>query len=191
MVTLSSIATKKGDKGKTSLLSGERVLKSDPQVEAYGVIDELNSWLGLIRVKCPYQDIIDVICQVQKDLFILSAELASRQKKYKKRITQQNLDYIDQKLDYYQANFNFHGFTIPGQSELGSYLDISRTICRRAERRMASAETIEEVEFSELVHSYVNRLSDLIYILSRTSDQRNLINLVTEKVCKILESEGY
>lgn len=188
---MSSIATKRGDKGKTSLLSGERVLKSDPQVEAYGVVDELNSWLGLIRVKCPYQDIKDVICHVQKNLFILSAELASRQKKYKKRITQEDLEYIDKKLDHYQANFDFHSFTIPGQSELGSYLDICRTICRRAERRMAAAELIEGVEFSDLVHSYVNRLSDLIYILSRTSDQRYLIDLVTEKVCNILESEEY
>jgi len=186
---MSSIATKRGDKGKTSLLSGERVLKSDPQVESYGVIDELNSWLGLIRVKSPYKDIKDIICQVQKDLFILSAELASRQKKYKKRITQENLDYIEKKLDFYHSNFEFHGFTIPGQSELGSYLDISRTICRRAERRMAAAELIEGVEFSDLVHSYVNRLSDLIYILSRTADNRYLIDLITEKVCIILESE--
>ena len=188
---MSSIATKRGDKGKTSLLSGERVLKSDPQVEAYGVVDELNSWLGLIRIKCPYEDMKSVICHIQKDLFILSAELASRQKEYKKKITEEDVDYIDQNLECYQYDFDLHGFTIPGQSELGSYLDISRTICRRAERRMASAELVEGVQYSECVHSYVNRLSDLLYMLSRTADRRNLIEVVTEKVCNILESEEF
>jgi len=187
---MASISTKRGDKGKTSLLSGERVLKADPQVEAYGTVDELNSWLGLIRIKSPYEDINDVICRIQKDLFILSAELASRQKDWKEKITQEDLDYVDQKLDYYQADFDLHGFTIPGQSELGAFMDIARTICRRAERRMAAAELEGDVQFSDIVHSYVNRLSDLIYMLSRTADRRNLIELITEKVCNILESEG-
>ena len=186
---MSSIATKRGDKGKTSLLSGERVSKADPQVEAYGVIDELNSWLGLARVKSDYSDIKEIIYKIQKDLFILAGELASRQKEAKDKIEQSHLEYLESNLECYQAEFNFKGFTVPGQSELGSYLDISRTICRRAERRIAAAEEENNITFSKLVHKYVNRLSDLIYILSRTADKRELVSAVTKEVLKAIESE--
>ncbi|RCW45660.1 MULTISPECIES: cob(I)yrinic acid a,c-diamide adenosyltransferase [unclassified Halanaerobium] len=184
-----SIATKRGDRGNTSLLSGERITKSDPQVEAYGVIDELNSWLGLARVKCEDADIKQIIFKVQKDLFIVAAELASLGREPKDKLKQEHLAFLEAELDSYQSDFNLSGFIVPGESEVGSLLDICRTICRRAERRTIAAEEEKDIEFSEILHSYINRLSDLIYILSRTADRRYLIDLITEKVCQVLNNE--
>lgn len=184
-----SIATKRGDRGKTSLLSGERTAKSDPQVEAYGVIDELNSWLGLARVKCEDADIKQIIYKIQKDLFIVAAELASLSREPKDRLKQEHLAFLETELDSYQSDFRLTGFIVPGETEVGSLLDICRTICRRAERKIVAAEEEKDIEFPEILHSYINRLSDLIYILSRTADRRYLINLITQKVYKALNDE--
>ncbi|SRR6056297_4333270 len=184
-----SIATKRGDRGSTSLLSGERTAKSDPQVEAYGVIDELNSWLGLARVKCEDADIKKIIFKIQKDLFIAAAELASLGREPKDKLKQEHLAFLETELDSYQSDFHLKGFIVPGESEVGSLLDICRTICRRAERRIIAAEEEKDIEFSEILHSYINRLSDLIYILSRTADRRYLIDLITQKVFQVLSSE--
>jgi len=184
-----SIATKRGDKGNTSLLSGERIKKSDPQVEAYGAVDELNSFLGLIRSKIKYSDFKKIIYQIQKNLFTASAELASLSKKPKEQITKAQLDYIDDKLNLYQNKFDLSGFTIPGESEIGSLFDISRTICRKVERRMIAAEN-EDLIYSKTLKSYINRLSDLLYIMGRVSDNRELVEQITEKVLKVLAAKG-
>ncbi|PUU87153.1 cob(I)alamin adenosyltransferase [Halanaerobium congolense] len=184
-----SIATKRGDKGNTSLLSGERIKKSDPQVEAYGAVDELNSYLGLIRSKSKYSDLNAVIYKIQKDLFIAAAELASLSKKPKEQISDNHLNYIEEKLDLYQEKFDFKGFTVPGESEIGSLFDISRTICRKVERRMVAAEG-EDLFYSNTLKSYINRLSDLLYIMARVSDDRNLVEQITEKVLKVLALKG-
>ena len=184
-----SIATKRGDKGNTSLLSGERIKKSDPQVEAYGAVDELNSYLGLIRSKIKYSDFKKIIYQVQKDLFTVAAELASLSKKPKEQIRESQLNYIEEKLDLYQAKFDFNGFTVPGESEIGSLFDISRTICRKVERRMVAAEG-KDLLYSNTLKSYINRLSDLLYIMARVSDNRNLIEQITERVLKVLAPKG-
>ncbi|MGM0603639.1 MAG: cob(I)yrinic acid a,c-diamide adenosyltransferase [Bacillota bacterium] len=184
-----SIATKRGDKGNTSLLSGERIKKSDPQVEAYGAVDELNSYLGLIRSKIKYSDLKKIIYQVQKDLFTVAAELASLSKKPKEQITESQLNYIDDKLNLYQNKFDLRAFTIPGESEIGSLFDISRTICRKVERRMIAAEN-DELIYSDTLKSYINRLSDLLYIMGRVSDNRELIEKVTERVLRVLAVKG-
>lgn len=183
-----SIATKKGDAGKTSLLSGERIKKSDPQVEAYGVVDELNSWLGLIRFKAKENDFQELIYTVQEDLFIAAAQLASRTEKDKYKISQSQLKYVEDKLDNYQRDYHFKAFIIPGNSELGSLLDISRTICRKAERRMIAAED-DDLTYDPDLKSYLNRLSDLLFILARTADQRYYVDLITEKVLAKLQEE--
>lgn len=183
-----SIATKKGDKGKTSLLSGERIKKSDPQVEAYGVVDELNSWLGLIRFKTEYDDFKEIIYTIQQDLFTAAAQLASRKTKDEHKISHAQLEFVEAKLDFYQADYNFRAFIVPGESELGSLLDISRTICRKAERRMTAAENAEVI-YDDQLKSYINRLSDLLFIMARTADERYLIDLITQKVLAELQGE--
>lgn len=184
-----SIATKRGDKGNTSLLSGERIKKSDPQVEAYGAVDELNSYLGLIRSKIKYSDFEEIIYKIQKDLFVAAAELASLSKKPKEKITETQLTYIEDKLNSYQNKFSLKGFTIPGDSEMGSLFDVSRTICRKVERRMIAAES-EDLIYSKTLKSYINRLSDLLYIMGRVSDNRELVEQITEKVLKVLAVKG-
>jgi cob(I)alamin adenosyltransferase len=184
-----SIATKRGDKGNTSLLSGERIKKSDPQVEAYGAVDELNSYLGLIRSKIEYSDLKNIIYNIQKDLFTAAAEMASLSKKPKEQISSVQLTYIEDKLNLYQSKFSFKRFIVPGESEIGSLFDISRTICRKVERRMIAAEG-EDLNYSKTLKSYINRLSDLLYIMARVSDNRELVGQITEKVLKVLKTMG-
>jgi cob(I)alamin adenosyltransferase len=178
-----SIVTKTGDKGETSLMYGHRVSKGDPRVDAYGCIDELTAALGLARSVSTDKFISDEILAVQKDLIVVMGELAtaaSDQERYAKdgfqlttsavvdRITGIIVDLEKDKSLYPKD------WVIPGGTRVSAALDFARTTCRRAERHIA-AFRLNELDFNVEILRYLNRLSDLCWILARYAekDSRN------------------
>jgi cob(I)alamin adenosyltransferase len=178
-----SIVTKTGDKGETSLMYGHRVSKSDPRVDAYGCIDELTAALGLVRSISTDKFISGEILAVQKDLIVVMGELAtaaSDQERYAKdgfqlttsavvdRITGIIVDLEKDKSLYPKD------WVIPGGTRVSAALDFARTTCRRAERHIA-AFRLNELDFNVEILRYLNRLSDLCWILARYAekDSRN------------------
>lgn len=184
-----SIHTKRGDKGSTDLFSGERLKKSDIQVEAYGVIDEANSWLGLARVKNKYSDLDSLILSIQHKLFVVGAQLASLSKKPTEIIRQKDVGFLEEKIGEFEKEVSIKGFIIPGDSELGSLLNIVRTIIRRAERKIILTQEIKNIHFDTELLKYINRVSDLLFMMSRVADKRFIIKSVTHKVRSILQNE--
>lgn len=159
------VYTKTGDKGTTSLLTGERVDKDSLRVEAYGTVDEVNSALGLARAFCKKAEVIEIILKLQKILPMIMAQLASKggNANY---ITNQHIEIMEQMIDSFEEKLPpLKEFLIPGETPGSAALDIARTITRRAERvvlRLAKVETINESVIITL-----NRLSDLCFVLMR------------------------
>jgi len=167
------IVTKKGDKGKTSLYQGKPVSKDHIRMEACGTIDELSSYLGLAKSMIKSKNIINIIESIQKDLFILATELvteAKALKKLKRRIDSSFIDYLDKAiLDLEEKKgLKIRCFQLPGASSVSSVLDISRTITRRAERRVATLGR-KKLLSNKYILVYLNRLSDLLFLLARLS----------------------
>lgn len=163
-----SISTKGGDRGKTSLWSGERVAKNSSRVEAYGTIDELNSHLGEAKHYVKVERVGEIIEEIQHDLFRVGGSLATVGD-FKKPIEKHHVDYITNLVYELEGEFEFKGFVVPGMTIQSAKLDIARTIARRAERRILTL--ADEVNISEDVKKYVNRLSDLIYLLARVEEK--------------------
>ncbi|MGO1712020.1 MAG: cob(I)yrinic acid a,c-diamide adenosyltransferase [Senegalia sp. (in: firmicutes)] len=161
------VYTKTGDKGKTSLYDSKRVFKDSIRVESYGTIDELNSYLGLTKNFIEDEDIYNLIHEIQRKLFDVAAELATEDKsKLKFEMTEDEVVFLENKIDEYldQVETPDH-FIIPGAGKAAGFLHISRTICRRAERRIITL--AREADVNKHLLKYVNRLSDLLYSLSR------------------------
>lgn len=159
-----NIYTKTGDKGTTSLYDGYRISKDDIRVESYGTIDELNSYLGLSKHYIEDINIKQILINIQNKLFTLAATLATKDdKKVKYRIREEDINYLEKVVDRYMDEFT--GFIVPGTTKASAYLHVSRTICRRAERRIVTLGKHEEVD--PLIVKYINRLSDTIYALAR------------------------
>ncbi|MCL5432648.1 MAG: cob(I)yrinic acid a,c-diamide adenosyltransferase [Patescibacteria group bacterium] len=161
------IYTKKGDKGKTSLFGGKCVQKSNPRVEAYGTIDELNSVIGVAIAQAQNSKVKSNLAAVQNDLFIISAELANtkykaKDKKYLGKRTGDLEKEIDKMVDELPE---LHNFIIPGGGEAGSFIHFCRAICRRAERRVVGLSKKEKINNEIIV--YLNRLSDFLFISAR------------------------
>lgn len=167
---LQSVSTKTGDAGQTSLANGERIDKDQPIVEVIGAVDELNSWLGLIAAKFGQQfgDYRQDLYLIQDDLFYLGAELALSPRA---KLSARSLRRLEKKANDLQLNMaeDWHQkFLLPGGTELGGYLDLARSVCRRAERRWVtySKQTDQDNPSpSPLVLQYLNRLSDYLYLL--------------------------
>jgi len=160
-----SISTGGGDKGETSLWSGERVSKDDLRVEAYGTIDELNSHIGEARHYCKSEDTRELLLKVQKDLFRVAGQLASKGKLFTEPVAETDVQWLTEKVHHYEKIIKLKGFVIPGTTIQSAKLDICRTVTRRAERRIVSLSKVEEVS-GELL-KYINRLSDFLFILAR------------------------
>ena len=172
MVKLNKIYTKTGDKGTTSLVSGKRVAKDHYRVRAYGTVDELNSILGIVRVKASAK-IKKIISDIQNDLFDLGADLATpEQKKYKftpLRITEKQVNRIEKSIDQYNKKLDaLNSFILPGGSESASFLHNARTVARRAETQTVALSKKEKINKEAL--RYINRLSDLLFVLSRVEN---------------------
>ena len=172
MVKLNKIYTKTGDKGSTSLASGKRVSKDHYRIKAYGTVDELNSILGIVRIKASSK-IKKIISDIQNDLFDLGADLATpEQKKYKftpLRITKNQVNRIEKSIDQYNKKLGtLNSFILPGGSESASFLHNARTVARRAETQTVALSKKEKINKEAL--RYINRLSDLLFVLSRVEN---------------------
>jgi cob(I)alamin adenosyltransferase len=161
------VYTRTGDKGKTSLYDTTNVYKDDIRVEAYGTIDELNSALGIAKHYIDDEKIQDLIHGIQRKLFDVGAELATEDTSILiTEIEASDVEFLENTIDYYLQFFDTPDyFIIPGDNLASAYLHLARTVCRRAERHIVTLIHTEEI--NEQVLIYVNRLSDLIYTLSR------------------------
>ncbi len=168
------IYTRTGDNGETSLFDGTRVSKADARVDAYGEVDELNAWLGLARAARVDPDIDEALAQIQHDLFALGARLADPAAKIAKRVTKtvitdEDVARLEALIDRLQTELTpLTHFILAGGTPAGATLHVARAVCRRAERRMIALEPAPE---SVLVR-YVNRLSDLLFVLGRVVNDR-------------------
>ena len=163
---ISKVYTKFGDKGETMLVGGETISKNSDRVIAYGDIDELNSSLGVASSGNISADVKKIINMVQNDLFIIGADLASTKQTKVPRIKKTKINKLEKTIDKYNAEVGpLKEFILPSGSLVGSHLHLARTICRRAERHIVSLGEIEWVNPNVLI--YINRLSDLLFVLAR------------------------
>ncbi|MDQ6765476.1 MAG: cob(I)yrinic acid a,c-diamide adenosyltransferase [Verrucomicrobiota bacterium] len=173
-----SIATKTGDAGQTSLMYGRRVPKSDGRVDTYGCVDELNAALGVARVTTGDSFIAEQLLEVQKELIIVMGELATAPEdavRYRKDGFQSTsaamVDRLTGAIDELEKNklLHFKGWAIPGSTPDSATLDVARTVCRRAERRVALLSEHERNLNAQILR-YLNRLSDLCWLLARYAE---------------------
>lgn len=167
-----TVYTGRGDNGDTDLRGGERVSKTDPRIEAYGTVDELNALLGRIR-PVSMDDINDTIETIQNQLFILQAQLADPENhENTPEITEAHVAFLEERIDEAEIELpKQNSFLLPGGTDVGSALHHACTVCRRAERRSVALDELS-VPLSPLVVTYLNRLSDLLYTLSRLANYR-------------------
>jgi cob(I)alamin adenosyltransferase len=174
-----SIATKTGDGGETSLMYGRRVPKTDSRVDAYGCVDELNAALGLVRAGTGSSLVADQILSIQKELVTLMGELATAPEdfaRYEKDgfslTTAAMVDRLTAAIDDLEKDKTLYrkGWVMPGNTPLAASLDMARTVCRRAERRVAALGVTENSN-PEILR-YLNRLSDLCWLLARLAEKK-------------------
>jgi len=168
---ISKVYTKTGDKGQTSLVGGARVSKASPRVEAYGDVDELNSLIGLARSEVRDDEIDGVLSLIQNDLFTLGADLASPAEIEVPRIDEGLIARLEELADRFLEQLEpLKEFILPGGSAAGATLHLARAVARRAERRAVALSEIEDVNTKAII--YLNRLSDLLFILARVVNNR-------------------
>lgn len=158
-----AIYTKTGDKGQTSLASGERTAKTDIRIEAYGTVDELNSWIGMLRAGLKplnlSSDADEQLAWIQNKLFNLGAALSEASGEW---IKDADVTQLEQWIDAMQAVVpKMHAFVLPMGNEAVTRSHVCRTVCRRAERRMIEANA------QPVYLQFVNRLSDYLFVLAR------------------------
>ena len=169
-----SIVTKRGDQGMTALMYNRQISKCHPRVEAYGAVDELNAALGLARAAAEHDLLRERLASLQKDLVLLMGELATAMEdlpRYVKDghslvtpVLTATLEKWIKELE--AANVPAKGWATPGANTASASLDLARTICRRAERRVCALQEATQLDNPEIV-IYLNRLSDLLWLLAR------------------------
>ena len=176
-IRITRVYTRTGDKGDTALVGGHRVPKDSPRIEAYGVIDELNSILGLARAfnaenlkrGKKYRWLDEILRRLQNELFDLGSELATPEDAVYDgmfRVGENEVTALERLMDECQKSLApLKSFVLPGGGRVGGFLHQARTVCRRAERRILALSRAESI--SEWPLKYVNRLSDLLFVLSR------------------------
>jgi cob(I)alamin adenosyltransferase len=171
-VRLTRIYTRAGDAGETSLGEGSRVSKTDPRIEAYGTVDELNSVIGLALAGDLPAEFRPWLEQVQNDLFDLGADLSvplEDQRRERLRVTPGQVERLEKLCDLVNEELEpLKSFVLPGGTEAAARLHVARAVCRRAERRSAALAGQHEVNPAAL--AYLNRLSDLLFILARAAN---------------------
>lgn len=179
MVTLNRIYTRTGDDGRTALATGERRLKDDLRIEAYGTVDETNATIGLVRLHTGATDatLDAVLSRIQNDLFDLGADLATppgdgEPKREALRILDSQVDRLEGEIDAMNASLSpLKSFVLPGGSPAAAGLHLARTVCRRAERLVVSLRQAESGRVSDAAVKYLNRLSDLLFVASRHANE--------------------
>ena len=168
-----AIYTKTGDAGDTSLFGGQRVPKDALRIEAYGTVDELNSMLGVALAEGPDAETRAALLEIQSQLFTLGADLATPRsvtRKAIRRIEARDSAWLEREIDRIDARLKpLHSFVLPGGSPLAARLHLARTVCRRAERVVVRLSRNEDV--GEGMTMYLNRLSDLLFVLARYANQ--------------------
>jgi cob(I)alamin adenosyltransferase len=175
---ITKVYTRSGDRGTTRLVGGQEVPKDDPRIEAYGTVDELNSILGLARAFLARSDaqaerrtrLDDVLRRVQNDLFEVGSDLATRPADRWQgmvRVGAEDVELLEGFIDSFNAELEpLQNFILPGGGPVGGFLHQARTVCRRAERRTLSL-MHHEVDVGDGCLVYLNRLSDLLFVLGR------------------------
>ncbi len=170
---MASVYTKTGDNGETGLLGGSRVQKDDTRVSCYGTLDEANSMIGLAYSMIEDNEIRIILRLVQKNLFTLGAELASDCKGkslLNESIQKKDINHMEEIIDKYMLKIGQQKeFIIPGKTTASAALHVSRTIIRRAERLMMALK--KEHELRVEIFQYINRLSDLLFVLARVESE--------------------
>jgi cob(I)alamin adenosyltransferase len=174
-----SIATKTGDDGTTTLMYGRRVPKSHPRVEAYGTVDELNGALGLARAMAEHDFVRENLLAIQKDLVVLMGELCVQPEDLERYVKDgyslvtpgmtAKLDALVHEIE--AQNISFKGWATPGATKNSATLDVARTVCRRAERRVCALKASGELKNGGII-IYLNRLSDLLWLFARWVETR-------------------
>jgi cob(I)alamin adenosyltransferase len=171
------IYTRKGDDGSTGLFDGTRVGKDDERVDAYGDVDELNAVIGAARAFLNDKGIDAILLDIQSDLFAVGAQLAdpkyaTRAKaKDKTKISEERISAFERIMDGYENELPpLKGFILPCGAKGASFLHVARTVCRRAERKIVALG--RKVPLDPLVVKYMNRLSDLLFVLARVENLR-------------------
>ena len=184
MVQLTRIYTKGGDKGATSLGSGKRVPKHDGRVAAYGTVDETNAVIGIARLHTKtlnlQQDVDAMLGRIQNDLFDLVADLYRPEEPGEKpalRIVEAQVERLEREIDAMNATLKpLDSFVLPGGTAAAAYLHLARTVARRAEREITALAVQEPV--NPAVIRYINRLSDHLFVVSRTVNDGGLLDVL-------------
>ena len=167
------IYTKTGDKGMTSLVGGTRISKASLRIDTYGTIDELNSWIGLLRDQAVNELHRDFLKEIQDRLFTIGSELASEIDQKKKKIPdlhESDIELLEKEMDKMDLEIPpLRAFVLPGGNQVVSFTHLARTVCRRAERLVIALS--ETAEVNSLIIRYLNRLSDYLFVLSRKITQ--------------------
>jgi cob(I)alamin adenosyltransferase len=174
-----SIATKKGDDGTTGLMYNRRVSKCHPRVEAYGSVDELNAALGMARATAQAPFLRERLVEIQKDLIVVMGELATQPEdlpRYNKDgfsvatpALTAKLDRIVQEIEAQKVSFK--GWSTPGENATSAALDVARTACRRAERRVCALQESRQLDNAEII-VFLNRLSDALWLMARWAETK-------------------
>ena len=165
--------TRTGDAGETSLFDKTRVSKADPRVDAYGEVDELNAWLGLVRAHGA-GELEEPLIAIQRDLFAVGAQLADPSDRLAPRVTKAvvrdaDVERLEALIDQLEADLPpLRRFILAGGAPAGAALHVARTVCRRAERRMVALQP--PIDF--VLVRYINRLSDLLFVMARAVNRR-------------------
>lgn len=173
MVVLNRIYTKTGDDGTTALGSGERRMKSDLRVDAYGTVDETNAAIGIARLHLNSEPDVDaILVRVQNDLFDLGADFAVPEgegtPKERLRIVDAQVERLEAEIDKLNASLEpLRSFVLPGGEPSAAYLHLARTICRRAERLAVLLADKKSEKVNPAAIRYLNRLSDLLFVAAR------------------------
>jgi cob(I)alamin adenosyltransferase len=175
-----SIVTKTGDQGTTGLMYNRRVSKCHPRVEAYGAVDELNAAIGTARATSVQPFVRDNMLAIQKQLVILMGELATLAEdlpRFAKDgysvVTREMISTLETLVGEIESQkVPFKGWATPGANPVSAALDVARTVCRRAERRVCSLHEAGQLQNSEII-IYLNRLSDLLWLFARWVEQKS------------------
>ncbi len=169
---ITKVYTKTGDKGSTLLVGGQKVSKASARVESYGDIDELNSVLGIVIKETDGREIIDILTEIQNDLFIMGGDLASTKDIELPRVDKTMVEKLENIIDKFLEELEpLKEFILPGGSRGGAYLHLGRSVSRRAERRVVSL--MQEENIGEYILPYINRLSDLLFVMARIENKRS------------------
>lgn len=173
---MAKIYTRTGDDGSTGLFDGTRVPKDDPRCEAYGEMDELGATLGVARAFATDPEVGAALLEIQKDLMAAGAQLADPQYgrhpvREKTRIAEERISEFERTIDRYEAELQpLKGFILRGGTPAAAFLHLACTICRRAERRVVTLS--RQTSVPPLLLKYLNRLSDLLFVLARVENRR-------------------